>query len=329
MRNNRSQVVKILQLLSALVIVVAFSIAAASAQTYPTKSVRVLVSQPAGGSNDLVARMIATKLSERLGKQFVVDNRGGGGGILGTEMAAKSAPDGYTLFLASTSHTTAPALEKLPYDPVKSFAPIARVGSGPFLLMVHPSVPANSVKEFIELAKQRPGKLVVAAGAVGVAPHLATELFKIMTKTDFKIVNFKGGGPALVDLLGGHSDALIGMIIQALPHLKAGKIRALGTGGLKRSPMLPDVPPIADTLPGFESTQWWGLLAPAGTPAPIVDKLNNELKAILATDEVKKWFLNDGSEVDYLGPADFGPFMEKEIATWTRVVKEANIKLDK
>jgi tripartite-type tricarboxylate transporter receptor subunit TctC len=327
MRNIQSQLLKTFAMLFVGFMVLTFTASIASPQTYPTKPVRLIISQPAGGSNDLVARMIATKLSERLGKQFVVDNRGGGGGILGTEMAAKAAPDGYTLFLASTSHTTTPALEKLPYDPIKSFTPIARLGSGPFLLLVHKTVPANSVKELIALAKQKPGKLIFGAGAVGVAPHLATELFKMMTGTDFKIVNFKGGGPALVDLLGGHSEALIGMIIQALPHIKSGQIRALGTGGTKPSVVLPDVPPVAETVPGFESTQWWGILGPAGTPAPIVDRLNNELKSILAADEVKKWFLNDGSEADYLGPTEFGPFIEKELAKWIRVVKEANIKL--
>ncbi len=302
----------------------------AAADTYPSRAVRLIIPWPPGGSNDLVGRQIAAKLSERLGKQVVVDNRGGAGGIIGTEAAAKAEPDGYTLVIAAAHHTVyAPLHDKLPFDPIKSFAPIARVGSGPNVLVVHPSVPATSVKELIALAKSKPGQLIFVSSGVGGSLHMGAELFKIVADIDYKIVQFKGGGPAMTDLLGGHSHAFICSLIAAQPHIKSGKLKALGTGGLKRSAILPDVPTIAEAgLPGYETINWWGVLAPAGTPAPIVARLNTELKTILATDEVKQRFLKDGVEVDYLGPAEFEKFLERETANWTRVVKKANIKLE-
>ena len=222
-----------------------------------------------------------------------------------------------------------PALYKLPFDPMKSFIPIAKLGSGPNSLTVHPSVPANSVKELIALTKEKPGQLICGCAGVGSFQHMGTELFKIMTDIDFKIVQFKGGGPAMIDLLGGHSQFSFGSLIQTIPHIQSGKFRVLGTGGLKRSTVLPDVPTIAEAgVPGYEATNWWGILAPAGTPAPIVDRLNKEIKTILISAEVKKLFLKEGAEVDYLGPAEFGPFIEREIAKWGKVVKEANIKVE-
>ena len=233
--------------------------------------------------------------------------------------------------IAAAHHTVyAPLNENLPFDPLKSFTPVARVGSGPNVLVVHPSVPANSVKELIALAKAKPGQLVFVSSGAGGSLHMGAELFKITADIDFKIVQFKGGGPAMTDLLGGHSHAFISSLIAAQPHIKSGKLRALGTGGRKRSAILPEVPTIAEAaLPGYETINWWGILAPAGTPAPIVARLDKEIKGILAEDEVKKRYLKDGVEVDYLGSAEFGSFLEKETANWTRVVKKANIKLEK
>jgi tripartite-type tricarboxylate transporter receptor subunit TctC len=302
----------------------------AAADTYPSRPVRLIIPWLPGGSNDLVGRQIAAKLSERLGKPVVIDNRGGAAGIIGTEAAAKAEPDGYTLVIIAAHHTVyAPTHDKLPFDPIKSFAPIARVGSGPNALVVHPSVPVNSVKELIALAKSKPGQLLFSSAGVGGSLHMGAELFKIMADIDFKIVQFKGGGPAMIDVLGGHSHGFICSLIAALPHIKSGKLRVLGTGGMKRSAILPDVPTIAEAgVPGYESINWWGILAPAGTPAPIVTKLNSEIKAILASDEVKQRFLKDGVEADYLGPAEFEKFLERETANWTRVVKKANIKLE-
>ena len=300
-----------------------------AAEDYPSKPVRLIVPWPPGGGVDAVGRLVAAKLTERLGKQVVVENRGGAGGIIGTEAVAKADPDGYTIVIAAPSHTLQLALMKLPYHPIKSFVPIAKLGIGAEVLAVFSGLPVNSVKDLIALAQKKPGQLIFVSPGIGGSIHLATELFKMMADIDFKIVHFRGGGPAMIDLIGGHSNACIGSLIQVLPHLKSGKLRALATTGAKRSVILPNVPTIAEAaLPGFETTQWWGILAPAGTPTPIVDRLSNELKAILTMDEVKKRFLNDGAEVDYLGPAEFGTFLEREISDWERVVKKANIKLE-
>jgi tripartite-type tricarboxylate transporter receptor subunit TctC len=195
------------------------------------------------------------------------------------------------------------------------------------MLVVNSSLPANSVKELISLAKQRPGKLIMASGEVASAPHLGTLLFLRLTGIDLRVVPFKGGGPALINILGGHSDVTFSNIVQAMPHIKSGRLRPVGTGGLKRSVLLPDVPTVAEAadLPGFENANWWSFLAPGGTPAPIVGRLANEIKTVLALDEVKKWFLNAGGEVDYLGPAELGRFMKEEIAKFKRIAKETNV----
>ena len=291
---------------------------------------RLIVATSPGGSNDFVARMIAARLSERFGENVVVINRPGGGGVIGYGMGVNSEPDGYTLILASGAYAAVPVTHKMPYDPIKSIAPIAKLGTGPFLLVVNSSVPANSVKELIALAKQRPGKLNFASGEIGTGPHLGTVFFVTLTGIDVKVIPFKGGGPALINILGGHSDALFVNIIQALPQIKSGRLKPLGTGGLKRSVMLPDVPTVAEAagLPGYENANWWSFLAPAGTPAPIVNRLANELKAILALDQVRKWFVNAGGDVDYLGPTELGRFVEEEIAKFKRIGKQANIKLE-
>ncbi len=330
MRNFQSQLLKVFGILFVLSMVFALTIGIASAQTYPTKSVRFLIPYTPGGSTDILGRLIATKLSEHLGKQFVVDNRGGAGSIIGTEIGSKADPDGYTVVFTGSSFTTEPALQKLPYDPIKSFAPIAKIANGPFVLTVHPGVAAKSVKELIALAKQKPGSLVFGDSGMGGSPHMSTELFKIVAGIDVKIVHFKGGGPATTDLLGGHIHAMIGSLTQAITHIQSGKLRMLGTGGLKRFVSLPDVPTISESgLPGYEATTWKGMVAPAGTPAPIIDRLTKELKEILNGEDVKKLFLTDGSEADYLGPTEFGKFLQGELANWARVVKEANIKLEK
>jgi tripartite-type tricarboxylate transporter receptor subunit TctC len=330
MKNMKPLLFKIFVVLSALSVVLAGSAASvfAAADTYPSKPVRFIVPIPPGSSPDIVGRLIATKLTERLGKQVIVENHGGAGGVVGSEMAAKAAPDGYTLMVIAAFYATNPAFYKLPFDPVKDFTPIAKLGSGTMVVVVHPSVPANSVKELIALAKQKPGQLIFATSGAGGFQHLSAELLKNMAGIDVKIVQFKGGGPAGIDLLGGHSQIGISTVAQMLPHIKAGKLKVIGTGGLRRSALLPDVPAIAEDVPGYESTAWWGLLAPAGTPAPIVERLNKELKEILVSDELKKFFQNEGAEMDYLGPAEFGKFITRDINKWIRLVKEANIKIE-
>ncbi len=320
---------RFLAVVLALACIMALGVGPAAAQSYPTKPIRLIIPFPPGGSNDIVGRLIANKMTERLGKQVVVDNRGGAGGVLGSDIAAKAAPDGYSLLIASAAYAFNPSLYKLPFDPVKDFVPVAKLGSGPNSLTTYPGLPAKSVKELIELMKQQPGKLLCGSAGVGSFQHMGTELFKMMTGLDFKIVQYKGGGPAMTDQLGGHVQLSFGSLIQTMPHIQSGKFRILATGGAKRSSMLPDVPTIAEAgVPGYEATNWWGILAPANTPQPIVDRLNKDLQGILASDEVKKLFQTEGADVDYVGTADFGKFIATEITKWTKVVKEANIKVE-
>jgi tripartite-type tricarboxylate transporter receptor subunit TctC len=315
--------------LFAVFVLLAFPAAVLAADAYPSKTIRLIIPFPPGGSNDILGRLIATKLAERLGRQVVADNRGGAGGVLGTEMAAKSAPDGYTLLIIAAGHAINPALYKLPYDHEKSFVPIAKMGSGPNVLTVHPGVQANSVKELIALAKKQPGKLVCASSGIGSFMHLGSELFKMMAGIDIKIVQFKGGGPAMIDTMGGHSQISLGTLTQSLPQIKSGKLKALGVGGKKRSAMVPDIPTIAESgLPGYDATNWWGMLAPAGTPQAVVDKLQKELAVIMNSEDTKKMFAEQGADAELTGSAEFGKFITAETDKWGKVVKEGNIKVE-
>jgi tripartite-type tricarboxylate transporter receptor subunit TctC len=303
--------------------------ALAAAGSYPQKPVRLLIAFAPGGSTDAMGRLIAAKLSERLGKQFVAENMAGGGGTMASETVARSAPDGHTLLFNSSSIIINPMLSSVPYDPMKSFIPIAKIGNSVSALVVHPSVQANSVKELIALARKQPGKLVASSAGGGSFTHLSTELFKMMADIDFKIVQFKGGGPATVDLLGGHSQLFIGSLSQTLPHIKSGKLRALGYGGAARSKLLPDLPTFSEAgVPGYQSFIWWGLFAPAGTPKTVVDTLNKELEAIMKAPDIIKTFEVEGAEQDLLGPAAFAKFMEAESVKWGKVIKQGNIKLE-
>jgi tripartite-type tricarboxylate transporter receptor subunit TctC len=299
-----------------------------AADAFPTRPIQAIVAVSPGGSNDFVARLIAGKLTERLGHPVVVVNRAGGGGVIGYEAAARATPDGYTLTLASAAFSTLAATRKTPYDPVKDFAPIAKLGTAPFLLVVNAGVPASSLRELIALAKQKPGQLIMASGEVASAPHLGTLLLMKQTATDFRVVPFKGGGPALIDLLGGHSQAGFNNIVQAMPHIKSGKLRPLATGGSKRSVVLPDVPTVAEAagLPAYENANWWSFLSAAGTPAAVVNKLTSEIKAILSLDDVQKWFVNAGGEVDYLAPTELRRFIQKEIENFKQIAREANLE---
>jgi tripartite-type tricarboxylate transporter receptor subunit TctC len=313
-----------------LLLAAAWSIALpAGAQTYPSKPVRLIIPFPPGGSNDIVGRMIAMQLTERLGTQVVVDNRGGAGGIIGTEIAAKSQPDGHTLLIISIAYAFNPSLYKhLSFDPVKSFAPVAMLGTGPNVLAVFPGLPAKSVKELIALAKQKPGQLNYAAAGVGTFQHLSSELFRIMAGVDIVTVQFKGGGPATIDVIAGHTQISMGSLIQTLTFIRSGRLRALGTGGLKRTAILPDVPTIAEGLPGYEANNWWGILAPAGTPRPIINRLHQEVSEILKSAETQKRFSSEGAESVQMAPAEFGKFIAAETVKWARVVKSANIRAE-
>jgi len=323
----KSRMMKVFGATLALAILILPSPAAAAADSYPVKPTRLIIAFAPGGSTDIIGRLIAQKLSERLGKQVVPENRAGGGGTIGAEMVAKSDPDGYTLLFTSAAIAINPLLFKVPYDTEKSFVPVAMMGNGPVVLTVHPGVQANSVKELIALAKKQPGKLVSAAAGVGSFMHLATELFKMMAGIDFKIVQFKGGGPAMIDTMGGHSQISLGTLTQSLPQIKSGKLKALGFGGSTRSKLLPDLPTVSEAgLPGYEASQWWGLLAPAGTPKPVIDRLHKELTVILNAEDTKKTFEAQGAEADWLGPAEFTKFIATETAKWGKVIKEGNIR---
>ena len=302
---------------------------AATAQDYPTKPVRLIIPFPPGGSNDVVGRMIATGLGERLGKQVIVDNRGGAGGVLGTEVAAGAAPDGYTILVISLAYTVNPWLYKLKYDPLKSFVAVAMLGSGANVLTVHPSVPVNTVKELIALAKQKPGVLNYASAGAGSFQHLGSELFKLMAGVDIVHVPFKGGGPAMIDVVGGHSQVLFSSLVQTGAHIRSGKLKALGVGSARRSALFPDIPTIAEAgVPGYEMANWWGIVAPTGTPQPIVDKLAKEIGVVLSSPETQKHFAAEGAEVVQKTPTEFAAFIEAELGKWQRVVNEAKIKAE-
>jgi tripartite-type tricarboxylate transporter receptor subunit TctC len=301
----------------------------AAAQDYPTRPVRVIIPFPPGGSNDVVGRLIGIHLGERLGKQVIIDNRSGAGGVIGTEAVAKSPPDGYTLLMISLAHAVNPWLYKLTYDPIKDFAPIGLLAKGPNVLVVHPSLPVKSVKELIALAKQKPGDLQYASAGIGSFQHLGGELFKLTAGVDLLHVPFKGGGPAMIDVVGGHTKLMFSSMVQTVPQIKSGKLRALATGGVERSPVLPDLPTIAEAgVPGYEAVNWWGLVAPAGTAQPIIDKLNREIEVVQKSPEVQKQFANEGAEAVGMKPADFGGFMVSEMNKWEKVVKQGNIKAE-
>jgi len=313
-------------LLKAAAILLALS-TTAIAQDYPNKPVRLIIPFPPGGSNDVVGRMIATQLSEKLGKQVVVDNRAGAGGVIGTEVAANSPPDGYTLLVISIAHSVNPWLYKLTYDPIKSFTPVAILASGPNVLVVNPELPVKSVKELIALAKQKPGDLQYASAGVGSFQHLGGELFKLEAGVDILHVPFKGGGPAMIDVIGGHTKVMFSSLVQTTPHIKSGKLRPLGIGGLKRSPVLPDVPTIAEAgVPNYQAVNWWGIVAPTGTPPAVIEKLHKDLAAVQSSPATQEQFSREGATVVQMSSAEFGKFMQSEMAKWERVVKEGKLK---
>jgi tripartite-type tricarboxylate transporter receptor subunit TctC len=299
----------------------------AFAQSYPAKPVRLIIPFPPGGSNDVVGRAIGQQLGERLGHSVVIDNRGGAGGIIGTNEAAKAAPDGYTLLLISVAFPTSIAFNRLPQDMMKSFDPVAMLGSGPALLVVPASSPANSVGELLNLLRQKPGALNAAAAGIGSFQHMATELFRLQSKTNFVIVQYKGGGPALTDTIAGQVQFNLGSLVQMMPHVRSGKLKALGVSSAKRNAAMPDVPTIAEAgVPGFEVSNWWGILAPVGTPQPVLDRLYKEINVILDSPETRKRFELEGAEVIRMKSAEITSFVAKETEQWTRVVKEAGIK---
>jgi tripartite-type tricarboxylate transporter receptor subunit TctC len=299
-----------------------------AAAAYPAKPVRVLVGFAPGGGSDLLSRMVGGKLAERWGEPVVTDNRPGAGGTIALDLAAKAAPDGYTLLVISGSQiTNATLVTKVPFDIRKAYAPITQMTSQPYVLLEHPSVPAKSVKELIAYAKAHPGKLNFASSGTGSSAHLGMELFKALAHVDMVHVPYKGSGQALIDLIGGQVQLLLASAISAGPHLKSGKLSALGVTSAKRSRFLPDLPSIGETLPGFDVTGWYGLVAPAGTPAPLVAKINADVAQALHSADIEQNLATDGAEPAPSTPAAFHATIGNEIDKWTRVVRDAKLKL--
>jgi tripartite-type tricarboxylate transporter receptor subunit TctC len=307
-----------------------FFSAAALAQPYPSKPVRIIVNFPAGGVADVYARIIGAKVQEAWGQPVVIENRTGAGGNIGAEAVAKSPPDGYTLNMSAIGpHAVNVSLfSKLPYDPVKDFAAVALVLEAEGLLVVHPSVPASSVAELITYARANPGKLTFASAGTGTASHLAGELFKTMAKVDMTHVPYKGNVPAITDLLAGQTSLLFATMPTVLPHAKTGKLRALATIGAERSRAAAELPTVAETLPGFEVNNWIGLFAPAGTPAPIVQRWNAEVLRIMQLAEIQARLPVEGARFAPNSPEQFAQFVKSEIAKWASVVKASGARVD-
>ena len=301
------------------------------ADAFPTKPIRIVVPFAAGGSTDILARNIAQRLNEVLRSPVIVDNRAGGAGVIGADHVAKSAPDGYTLLMATnTTVAVAPHLySKLPYNPLRDFVPVSEIAYNPQFLDIHPSIPVRSVKELIALARSRPGQLNYGSAGQGSTSHMAMELFKSMSKVDIVHVPYKGTGPALIDLLGGHLPMMFDVVLTTLPHMKTGKLRVLGVSSLQRAEVAPEVPTIAETgLPGFEALVWFGLVVPAGTPQDIVGRLSTELGTIVRQPKLRETFAVQGLTAVGSSSADFAAKIRKEYDVWGKVVREAKIKLD-
>jgi tripartite-type tricarboxylate transporter receptor subunit TctC len=301
--------------------------AGAFAQAYPAKPVRIIASSSPGSAVDIVARIIAQKLSEQIGQQVIVDNRAGAGGNLGAELAAKAPPDGYTLFMGTPAHAINTGLyRKLNYDLLRDFAPVSQVTTGAYMVVVHPTLPVKTLKELAALARAKPGQLNYGSAGAGNATHLAGELFKSLTKTNMEHVPYKGSGPAMTDLVGGQIQIMFPNLTQALPQVKTGRIRAVAVTSEKRSPSAPDVPTgIEAGFPGYVVTSWFGVLAPAATSREIVMKLNGDLAQTLRNPELRERLATDGAEPQTSSPEQFGAFLKTEITKWTKVIREANI----
>ena len=304
---------------------------AVNAQEYPARSVRLIIPFAPGGSNDILGRIVAQRLSETLGQQVVPDNRPGAGGSIGAEVAAKSPPDGYTLLIGhiGTLAVNPTLYPKLGYNPLTDFQPISMIAKVPNIMVVHPSVPARNVKELIALARSKPRALVYGSGGNGGAGHLATEYFKLLAKVDIVHVPYKGTGPAIVDLLAGQTQLVFAGVPGIITQVRANRLRALGVSTTSRLAILPEVPTIAEAgVTGYEATQWYGVLAPTGTPRPITDRLNRELVAALKTKQMQERLVADGSEPFSSTPEEFGAFIKAEIMRWAPVIKAAAIKAD-
>jgi len=296
---------------------------------YPSKPIRLIIPFPPGGSNDIVGRYIGSKLSEQLGRQVVVDNRAGADGIIGSRIAASAVPDGHTLLVISTAFPMNAAIHKLPYEPLKSFSWVAMLGSAPTVLVANPAGPASSVKDLVAYARANPGKLMYASSGIGGFNHFAGELFRSLAGIKMVHVPFKGGGPAMIGVISGDVPLIFASTILSLPHVRSGKLRVLGTGGTKRISILPDVPTISESgVPGYEASNWWGMLGPAAMPERIVNRINAEIATIMTFPETQKRFALEGAEPMPITPGEFGKLIAMEIGKWTRVAKDSGIRAE-
>ena len=301
----------------------------AVAQTFPSKPIRIVVPFTPGGPNDILARMIGQRYTAVWGQQTLVDNRPGGGTVIGTDIVAKAPADGHTLLMVSTSHAANPSLmSKLPFDTLRDFVSVGQAVSSPNVLVVHPSVPARNTRELLDIAKARPGQITFASGGSGAATHLAGELLKIMGGVEMTHIPYKGAGPAPIDLISGQVTWMFGTILPTIPHVRAGKLRALAVSGKRRAEVLPEVPTVAEHVPGFEASSWYGVFAPAGTPAEVIIKLNQEMARALTPVEVRQRLAAEGTEVVAGNPEDFMQLFRAEAAKWARVIKQAGIRLE-
>ena len=305
--------------------------APAGAQDYPSRPIKLVVPFAAGGGSDIVARTVAQKLAESLGQPVVVENKPGAGGNIGTDQVAKAPPDGYTIVMGVFGPIAVnPSLfSKLPYDPIRDFEPITQAVTVTNMLVVHPSVPANTVAELIEYGRKNPGKLASATGGTGTAGHMASELFKSMTKLDMAVIPYKGAAPAVNDVLGGQVPMTFEALLSTLPHVKAGKLKAIAVTTSTRSSLLPNVPTIAEAgLKGYDANNWYGFLAPARTPQPVIDKLNREMVKVLALPEVKEKLAGVGAEPVGNSPQEFAAVIRADVAKWKRIVQETGAKAE-
>ena len=309
----------------------ALPMASALGQSFPNKPMRLILPYPPGGGSDTIARPFARKMAENTGQQVVIDNRGGAGGNIGMETAARAAPDGYTFVMGLTAQLAVnPGLyQKLPYDPIRDFEPVTLLANGAYLLVAHPSLPAGTMKDVIAISKKRPNEILYASSGNGSGAHLATELLNTITGIKLKHVPYKGGGPALVDTLSGQTQLLFATPIASAGYVEAGRLRAIAVSTTKRISSMPNVPTVAESgVPGYDSGVWYGMLAPKGTPREIVTRLNEEFRKVLTDSGIRNFLTKSGVDPEGSTPDELGKYMRSEIAKWTKVIKTANITLD-
>ncbi len=316
-------------MLAALLLAIAILCSGVAAQPYPAKAVRIIVAYPPGGPTDLLARIVAQKLAESWGQPVLVDNRPGASGMIGAEITVRAAPDGYTLLMVPVTYAVTPSLfPKMTYHAEKDLAPVAQVAAAPFLLVVHPTLPVKTTKDLITLARSRPGQLNFASASSGGIPHLAGELFNTMTGVTMVHIPYKGAAPATTDLLAGQISLMFNNMLSAMPQVKAGRLRAIAVTSSKRTPAAPALPTIAETVPGYEASGWYGALAPAATSRDLISKLNTDMNRAMRLPEVAQRLAGDGVEAVSTTPEQFGNYLRAEIIKWGKVVQASGAKAD-